>query len=58
MLPQSPDIKQKSVAENTNKIIQRYVDKVDGSKVSDKLGTSIWRGYADNMVLNLSLNYF
>ena len=58
MLPQYQDIKYTSVAFTTNKTIQVCVEKVDGFKRSDAVGKSICSGYADNMVLNKTLDVF
>ena len=35
---------------------QDYVGKVDGFKISDAVGTSIYCGYADDMFLNPTIN--
>ena len=56
MIPQFQAIKETSVAFNINKILQVCVGKVGGFKSSDAVGMSIFRGSADDIVLNTNLD--
>ena len=56
MFPQFQAITYTSVVFTINKMIQGCVGMVDGFKRSDAVGTSIRRGYADDMVLNPTLD--
>ena len=56
MFPQFQEIKETSVAFSTNKMLQGCVGMVGGFKRCDAVGTSICCGYADDMVLNPTLD--
>ena len=55
MLPHFQAIKKTSVYFSINKMLQGCVGMVERFKRSDALGTSIRRGSADDMVLNITL---
>ena len=55
MFLQFQAIKETIVSFVINQMLQGYVGKVVGLKISDVIGTSIHRGSADNMVLNTTL---
>ena len=56
MFPQFQAIKCTSVDFAINKILQGCVGKVYGFKISDMVGTSIRHGYADDIVMNSTID--
>ena len=56
MFPQFQAIKDNSVAFSINIMLQVWVEKVGGFKISDALGMSIYHGYTDDMVLKPTLD--
>ena len=56
MFPQFQAIKETSVSFTINKMLQVYIGEVGGFKSSDAVGTSIPHGYADDMVLNKTID--
>ena len=58
MLPKFQAIKEINVAFATNKMLQDCVGKVGVFKITDAVGISIHCGYADEMVLNKTIDVF
>ena len=56
MFPQFQAIKYTSVVFTINKMLQVCIGEVGGLKKSDAVGTSITHGYADDMVMNKTLD--